>query len=224
MDPNAGDSVLSPDGKTLYVTHYDIIKWAHAAHDMDLRKADSQLAAVDTETMVVRRRATLCPAAHGVRLLPDGSKLFATCGPDEIVVVDLADPAWPARRVPLPGLSEQIVCLRCPYALTVAPDGTVWVSSLGPTGGRGAWTSSTRRRRGRGVRSGALVHPARGGDVRQLRPGAGGRGAGGVPGLAARAVARGGLHPRFPGRRARRQAGGGRRHRPAHPVNAWPRT
>ena len=60
VDPNAGDSVLSPDGKTLYVTHYDIIKWAHAAHDMDLRKADSQLAAVDTETMVVRRRVTMC--------------------------------------------------------------------------------------------------------------------------------------------------------------------
>jgi hypothetical protein len=137
VDPNAGDSVLSPDGKTLYVTHYDIIKWAHAAHDMDLRKADSRLAVIDTETMVVRRHVTMCPAAHGVRLSADGNKLFATCGPDEIAVVDLADTTAPARRVPLPGLSEQIVCLRCPYALTIAPDGTVWVSSLGPTGGRG---------------------------------------------------------------------------------------
>jgi len=28
-----------------------------------------------------------------------------------------------------------VACLRCPYAIGVAPDGTVWVSSLGPSNG-----------------------------------------------------------------------------------------
>jgi len=35
----------------------------------------------------------------------------------------------------LPGLTETPTCTRCPYALTIAPDATVWVSSLGPGAG-----------------------------------------------------------------------------------------
>ncbi len=135
VDPNPGDNALSPDGKTLYVTHYDLVAWAHAAHGDNLRAGDSFLVVIDTDSMSVRARVALCPAAHGVRLSADGATLFATCGPDEIAVVKVTEPGLPVRRVSLPGTQEGVNCQRCPYALGVAPDGTVWVFSLGPSGG-----------------------------------------------------------------------------------------
>jgi hypothetical protein len=139
VDANPGDNTLSPDGSTLFVTHYDEIRWRRMS-------ADSNLVLVDTATMTVRQRRALCPAAHGVRLSGDGRTLFATCASDELAVVDLADPALPVRRVPLPGGAPGTTgCQRCPYAVAVAPDGSAWVSSLGPNNGSAggaAWTCS----------------------------------------------------------------------------------
>jgi DNA-binding beta-propeller fold protein YncE len=131
VDPNPGDNTLSPDGKTLYVTHYDLPSWfANSAPGKNIRDGDSNLIAIDTATMTRTAKVPICPASHGVRLSLDGKQLYATCGPDEIAVVDL--PAMTVRRVPLvPGTPEGGSCTRCPYALTVAPDGTVWVSSIG---------------------------------------------------------------------------------------------
>jgi DNA-binding beta-propeller fold protein YncE len=131
VDPNPGDNTLTPDGKTLYVTHYDLPSWfANSAPDKNIRDGDSKLIAIDTATMVRTAKVPICPAAHGVRMSVDGKQLYATCGPDEIAVVDL--PAMTVRRVALtPGTPEGGSCTRCPYALTVAPDGTVWVSSIG---------------------------------------------------------------------------------------------
>jgi hypothetical protein len=129
VDANPGDNTLSPDGGTLFVTHYNQIGWRSM-------KADSNLVVLDTATMTVRQRRALCPAAHGVRLSADGRTLFATCAADELAVVDLSDPALPVRRVPIPGgLPGTTGCQRCPYAVAVAPDGSVWVSSLGPNNG-----------------------------------------------------------------------------------------
>jgi hypothetical protein len=136
VDRNPGDNVLTGDGKTLFVTHYDLIAWAaHFDHVREL--ADSNLMALDTETMVVRKKVPICPAAHGVRLSRDERTLYATCGPDELVVVDLTAEPWAVRRVPLPGGGETASCQRCPYALGVAPDGVVWVSSIGAGNRRG---------------------------------------------------------------------------------------
>jgi hypothetical protein len=129
VDRNPGDNVLGADGRTLFVTHYDLIAWTMAG--ADLRRGDSPLIAIDVERMAVMRSVPLCPAAHAVRLSGDGGTLYATCGPDEIAVVDLRDPTWPVRRVPLPDLVEAATCRACPYALSVAPDGTVWVSTTG---------------------------------------------------------------------------------------------
>jgi DNA-binding beta-propeller fold protein YncE len=130
VDPNPGDSTLSPDGRVLYVTHYDEIKWRRGL-------GASNLIAVDTARMVILARRPLCPAAHGVRLSADGARLYATCGPDAMAVVELADPTFPATVVPVPsgGPLDAPSCQRCPYALSVAPDGTVWLSNLGPNGG-----------------------------------------------------------------------------------------
>jgi len=132
VDPNPGDNTLTADGKTLYVTHYDVPLWlANSGMDKDIRNGDSKLIVIDVETMTRKAKVPLCPAAHGVRLSPDEKQLYATCGPDEIAVVDL--PAMTVRRVPLaPEVKENTgTCGRCPYALSVAPDGVVWVSSTG---------------------------------------------------------------------------------------------
>jgi hypothetical protein len=72
-----------------------------------------------------------------VRLSRDEHTLYATCGPDEIAVVDLGADPWTVRKVLLPGGLEAASCQRCPYALGVSPDGLVWVSSIGSAGRRG---------------------------------------------------------------------------------------
>jgi len=137
VDPNPGDLTVSPDGKTIYVTHYDLVKLGKMT-PADPSLGYSNLIVIDAASMNVTKRVPLCPAAHGVRLTPDGKTLYSTCGADEIAVVDLTNLTI-VRKV-LPGRTETPNCTRCPYALTVAPDATVWVSSLGPgglTGGNG---------------------------------------------------------------------------------------
>lgn len=135
VDPNPGDLVTSPDGKTLYVTHYDLVKLGKGVQAGDLRQADSNLVVIDTATMTVTTRVPICPAAHGTRLSADGRTLYASCLTDEIAVVDVSKPTFPVQRVLLPNSTETPSCSHCPFALGVAPDGAVWVSSLGPGGG-----------------------------------------------------------------------------------------
>jgi hypothetical protein len=131
VDRNPGDNLLSPDGKTLYVTHYDLLAWLPAIQAGNPRKGDSRLAIVDTETMSIRRFVTLCPAAHGLALSADGRTLYASCMPDQIAVLDLTRPDAEARRVLLTGATERAVCGACPYALGTAPDGRIWAGLLG---------------------------------------------------------------------------------------------
>jgi DNA-binding beta-propeller fold protein YncE len=133
VDPNPGDNVLSVDGHTLYVTHHDDLAWRGDG-------VVSRLAVIDVDAMVVRQRVPLCPAAHGLRLSRAGTTLYATCGPDQMAIVDLGDARLPVRLVQVPGgvPADSRVCQRCPYALAVAPDDSVWLSALGPQGGAGA--------------------------------------------------------------------------------------
>jgi hypothetical protein len=134
VDPNPGDLTVSPDGKTIYVTHYDLVKLGKMT-PANPRLGDSNLVVIDAASMNVTKRVPLCPAAHGVRLTPDGKTLYTTCGADEIAIVNLSDPTLTPTRKLLPGATETPTCTRCPYALTIAPDATVWVSSLGPGAG-----------------------------------------------------------------------------------------
>jgi hypothetical protein len=131
VDRNPGDNLLSADGKTLYVTHYDLIAWLPAIMAGNPRKGDSRLAIVDTETMTIKRFVTLCPAAHGITLSADGNTLYASCMPDQIAVLDLTRPDAQARRVMLSGATERASCSGCPYALGTAPDGRIWAGMLG---------------------------------------------------------------------------------------------
>jgi hypothetical protein len=135
VDSAPGASVLSADGRTLFVTHYDLPRWGAVPPGGDPRQGDSSLVVIDTERMTVNGRVAICPAANGVGLARDGRTLYATCGSDEIAVVDLAGPSLAVRRVPLGPPPPPIACEICPYALAVAPDDLVWVSNLGPSTG-----------------------------------------------------------------------------------------
>ena len=110
VDPNPGDLVTSPDGKTLYVTHYDLVKLGKGAQAGDLRQGDSNLVVIDTATMGVTKKVPICPAAHGTRLSADARTLYATCLTDEIAVVDVSNPALPVQRVLLPNSTETPTC------------------------------------------------------------------------------------------------------------------
>ncbi len=134
VDRNPGDVIISGDGSTAYVTHYNLHDWTHVV-PAEIRNTDAKLAVIDTATMTVRKKVPICPAAHGSQLSADGTTLFATCGPDEIAVVKVTDPTFPVERVLLPGLTEGIGCSFCPYAIGIAPDNTVWVSGLGSNNG-----------------------------------------------------------------------------------------
>jgi YVTN family beta-propeller protein len=134
VDRIPADGVLSGDGKWLYITHYDVPGWRGGAYSGALRQGDSDLAIIDTESMVVQRKLAVCPAGHGVQLSQDGATVYLTCGPDEIAAVDVAG-APVVRRFSLTGEPEGEGCRLCPYGLAVAPDGLIWVSCLGENSG-----------------------------------------------------------------------------------------
>jgi YVTN family beta-propeller protein len=130
VDRNPGDNLLSPDGKTLYVTHYDLLSWLPAASMNRPRDGDSRLAIIDTATMAARF-VTLCPAAHGLTLSADARTLYATCMPDQLAVLDVSRPDAQVQRIQLPQTSERASCAGCPYAMALAPDGRLFMGLLG---------------------------------------------------------------------------------------------
>ena len=130
VDRSPGDSAVSSDGKTLYVSHYDFQKIIDVAtsggspSDMDTR-----FLVIDTETMRIRAALTLCPGAHGVKLAPDGSRAYVTCISDEIAVVDLKAAGYPVRRIKLAVDAGSAIAPKYePYALTISPSGDIWAS------------------------------------------------------------------------------------------------
>lgn len=135
VEANPGDLVLSDDGKTGYTTHYDLLKYRDATRQGNIRLADTNLVVIDTESMSVRHRVPICPLTHAVRLTPDGQTAYASCSTDALAVVNLASDPPVAERKILPGGFEGSGCAYCPYALSLAPDGAVWLSGLGPNFG-----------------------------------------------------------------------------------------
>lgn len=130
VEPNPGDIILSKDGSTLLVSHYDLIRLARAGTDM--RAADSALTFLRASDLEVTRVVRACPLAHGVRQSSDGAEVYVSCGTDALAVVDYG--SGEVRRVLIPGAVEAPTCEHCPYGLAIAPDDTVWVSALGPNG------------------------------------------------------------------------------------------
>lgn len=138
LQPNPGDLLLSGDGATLYVSHYDLLA-LQSALTAGKTPPDATVALVDTASMTVRALVPVCPTAHGLALSPDERTLYVACTlADQLAVVDLATRA--VRRIKIgPAAGALGTPNYSPFALSRAPsDGSVWISCTGGGGGA-AW-------------------------------------------------------------------------------------
>jgi len=135
VDRSPGDVIVSADGATAYVSHYDLLRLqGQLARSEPVESGWSTVAIVDTENMRRLANVPVCATAHGLALSADGATLYVTCAQsDELVLLDVRDRERPAiaKRLsvgPLPGPLGQPAY--SPYAVSVSPkDGSVWVSN-----------------------------------------------------------------------------------------------
>ncbi len=119
IDPNPGEIVISPDGKTLVVTHFDLVRAGDAKLDAEAQKAT--IAIIDPASLSMGaspppRRVKVCRAPHGASISSDGRTAFVACyADDDLAVVDLVNPAAPVVRVP--------VGSKGPYSAVLSPSG-----------------------------------------------------------------------------------------------------
>lgn len=134
IDRSPGDVILSADEKLVFVSHYDLSRLT----DQLMRGAPreegfSKIAIVDAQTLELLAMKPICPTAHGQGLSADGKRLYVTCSlSDELAVVDVADPRNPQVLTTVPvGASpgQNGNPNYAPYALSVHPNGTVWISN-----------------------------------------------------------------------------------------------
>lgn len=133
VDRNPGDIRLTPDGRRLLVTHFDLLRITETvAKDGDERDMNARLAILDPQTMARVAMVELCPAPHGLAISPDSRTAYASCLSDELAVVDLAAPEVSVRRVPVLGKPGSALSPLCsPYAVTLSPSGdSAWVSCV----------------------------------------------------------------------------------------------
>jgi DNA-binding beta-propeller fold protein YncE len=127
VDANPGDIVLTPDRQRILVSHFNLTDLLPGGG-----VRDSRLYVLNAADLAVVARVTVCPAAHGVVIAPDGRTAYVACNvSDEIAIVGLDRPDFPVERVPVgPGAGGGGASPTYgPYALTLAPDGSaVYVS------------------------------------------------------------------------------------------------
>lgn len=159
VDRSPGDLLLSPDGASIYVSHFDMLRILEVVQnggtDDDKR---STIAVIDTDTMTVTAQVPVCPAEHGMLLAPGGEALYVACyGSDRLAIVDVTTPALTHTLVPL-GPSPAILPSQLqygPYAVTADPDGkTLWLSCWDSSDIRAFNTSSGQMELGRTIVTG----------------------------------------------------------------------
>jgi YVTN family beta-propeller protein len=135
VSKSPGDVRLSPDGKFVFQSHFDLASVVKAVQDMKPSTDsafDSFLVGTDASTMEKKLNIRICSAGHGLGFSPDGAKVYVVCWySDQLAIVDVASQTVQeiilgddAGAPPAPRYR--------PYALAVAPDGRVFVSATGP--------------------------------------------------------------------------------------------
>lgn len=131
VDPNPGDLTITPDGSTLFVTHFDQLRVVQGMRENNPEKMNARLAILDAASMTRRAMVPLCPMPHGVVTSADGRTVYAACYTDELAVVDVATspPSVVRVDVALDGGAGVTDAIYRPYALAVRPvNGEVWIS------------------------------------------------------------------------------------------------
>src|SRR5205809_942330 len=77
VDRSPGDVILTRDGATAYVSHFDVLRFMNAL-DMKLPEEQgwSTIAIVDTRTMARPALHPVCATMHGMVLSPDEKTVY----------------------------------------------------------------------------------------------------------------------------------------------------
>lgn len=134
IDRSPGDVILSADEKLIFVSHYDLARLSsQLVRGAPREEGYSKIAIIDAETLELLAMKPVCPTAHGQGLSPDGKRLYVTCSlSDELAVVEISDPRQPQviATVPVgPTPGSNGAPNYAPYALSVHPNGSVWISN-----------------------------------------------------------------------------------------------
>jgi DNA-binding beta-propeller fold protein YncE len=131
VDRNPGDLTVSPDGKRVAVSHYDLLRISEAARGA-APDPNARIAVLDGDTLDRIAMVPTCPAPHGVRFSADGKRLYVACYSDEVAILDMTQDGFPVTRVKVaPNAGDAYNALYQPYGVTVhPPSGDVFISCL----------------------------------------------------------------------------------------------
>lgn len=139
VERSPGDIRLEPGTNRIWQSHYDLYSVSEALDQYGeqkigtweevLERSTSSVIVTDGDTLQRIARVPVCPAGHGIAFAPDGREAYVSCGfSDEVAIVDTK--TFAVTRVPVgPSPGELMSSRYAPYAVTVAPDGLVWVSN-----------------------------------------------------------------------------------------------
>ncbi len=134
VDENPGDVVVSHDGKSVLVTHFDMKRamTVAAAGNASPATMFARLQVWSAASLELRAQRPLCVAPHGIALTRDDRLALVACyGSDELAVVDLTSPGLPTARYPLGGTPGVPGVPRYgPYSVTLLGDDAALVASL----------------------------------------------------------------------------------------------
>ncbi len=131
VDRSPGDLAISPDGRLLAVSHFDLLRITEAQRN-EAPDPDARVLFVDAETMDVKAKVRVCPAPHGVLFSKDGKRLYVACYSDELAIIALDVPDFPVTRVKVAtNAGDAYRAIYQPYALAESPlTGDVFISCL----------------------------------------------------------------------------------------------
>ncbi|MBK6460390.1 MAG: hypothetical protein IPF92_05200 [Myxococcales bacterium] len=134
VDENPGDVVVSHDGKSVLVTHFDMKRamTVAAAGNASPATMFARLQVWSAASLELRAQRPLCVAPHGMALTRDDRTALVACyGSDELAAVDLTSPTLPTARYPLGGTPGVPGVPRYgPYSVTMVGDDSALVASL----------------------------------------------------------------------------------------------